>query len=241
MNIMKKFFSALLCIITCSLFFACTENTNNTNKNPTEGLQFEVSQNEGYCTLIGIGTATDTDIVIPSTYEGLTVKYIAERAFISNTTLESIEIPDSVVGIGEYAFYFCSKLESITMGDGVTKLGMDVFRGCENLQEVELSTNLTEIPIRAFLMCHRLTEVEIPQGVTKIETSAFESCISLDEVKLPSSIRSIGALAFAHDTKLKMITYIGTTAQWQTIETGESFLYRSAKEIRCSNGSLIID
>ncbi len=229
----------LICLAIVSFSVACAEEAKVAS--PTEGLQFEASQDGNSYRLIGIGTATDTDIVVPSTYEGLPVKYVAERAFISNASVESITIPDSVTQIGEYAFYNCGKLESVVLGDGVTDLGTNVFRGCESLKEIELSANLREIPIRAFLQCFRLTEVEIPQGVTKIESDAFNDCYALNKVVLPTSLLSIGAHAFANATKLKTITYNGTTTQWQRIEKGENFSYRSAKEVECANGNLTID
>ncbi len=242
-NVAKRGVFTLFCVVACTAFFGCFGETeeNSTVKTPTEGLQFEISEDGSYYSLVGIGTATDADIVVPSTYELLPVKYVAQRAFISNATLESIVIPQSVEGIGEYAFYNCMKLESVAMGNGVTDLGSDVFRGCENLKEIELSANLKEIPIQAFSQCYRLTEVEIPQGVTKIETDAFRVCSSLNKVVLPTSLLSIGTHAFFDSTSLKTITYRGTTAQWERIQKGENFAYRSAKEVKCSNGSLAID
>jgi hypothetical protein len=48
----------------------------------------------------GIGNCTDTDIVIPSTYNGLPVTSIGEDAFTGRSSLTSVTIPDSVTIIG---------------------------------------------------------------------------------------------------------------------------------------------
>ena len=53
-------------------------------ENPSQGLELAESYSKEYgdCYVVtGIGTCTDTDIVIPSTVDGLPVVEIADRAF----------------------------------------------------------------------------------------------------------------------------------------------------------------
>lgn len=61
----------------------------------------------------GIGTATETEIIKPSTYKGNPVTSIGERAFMGCSGLTSITIPDSVTSVGSYAFDGCSSLTVI--------------------------------------------------------------------------------------------------------------------------------
>ncbi len=70
----------------------------------TEGLKYTLSGDKTYYIVSGIGTATDTDIVIPPIYNGLPVKEIGARAFQHGWILTSIEIPDSVTSIRDRAF-----------------------------------------------------------------------------------------------------------------------------------------
>ena len=63
--------------------------------------------------MTGVGSCIDTDIVIPSTYNGLPVTSIGYKAFINRKSLASIGIPDSVTSIGDWAFYLCTSLTSI--------------------------------------------------------------------------------------------------------------------------------
>ena len=103
---------------------------------PTEGLKFTLSEDGSYYSVTGIGAATDTDIVIPSTYNEKPVTSIGGYAFRDCSGLTSIIIPDSVALIGDWAFEGCSGLTSITIPDGVTSIGKYAFEGCSGLTKI---------------------------------------------------------------------------------------------------------
>ena len=54
-------------------------------------------------------------------------------AFSGCSSLESIDLPDSVTTIGIAAFRGCSSLESIVIPDSVTTIGNEAFDGCPSL------------------------------------------------------------------------------------------------------------
>lgn len=79
----------------------------------SEGLSI-VSKGDGTCYVDGIGTCTDTDLVIPSTSpDGDSVTGIGEQAFEVCTSLTSVIIPDSVTSVAYEAFCGCSSLEYV--------------------------------------------------------------------------------------------------------------------------------
>ncbi len=122
---------------------------------PTEGLDYTLSNDKTYY-IVTIGTATDTDIVIPSEYNDLPVKEIGMQAFIDCHNITSISIPESVTTISAYAFAGCKKLTSITLPSG-----------------------LTTIKSAAFSDCTKLTSITIPSSVTTIGQLAFQDCTGL--------------------------------------------------------------
>lgn len=61
---MKKFFSVLLTVLTAAvLAFSLTAC-----EKPSEGLDYELNENQNAYYVTGLGTCADTNIVIPSEY-----------------------------------------------------------------------------------------------------------------------------------------------------------------------------
>ena len=99
----------------------------------SEGLKFTLNNDGLSYSVTGIGTCTDTDVVIPDTYEGLPVTSIGNGAFTQCTSLTNVVIPDSVTNIDRWAFSYCTNLESIVIPDSVTSIGDYAFFNCTSL------------------------------------------------------------------------------------------------------------
>ena len=133
----------------------------------TEGLQFALSNDEYIVTGV---TTNETDITIPSVYQGLPVVGIADEAFYGNSNIFTVEIPASVTSIDDYAFYECISLTNVAFGE---------------------HSQLTYIGSGAFYRCNSLTSITIPDSVTLINGGAFVLCDCLAEVYNYSSLNII--------------------------------------------------
>jgi BspA type Leucine rich repeat region (6 copies) len=98
-------------------------------------------------------------VAIPERLGGLPVITIGDGAFLGNTSLTRLTIPNSVTSIGQFAFTDCTSLTSITIPNSVRFIGKVVFWGCTSL-----------------------TSVTIPDSVTSIGDYAFSSCTSLENI-----------------------------------------------------------
>lgn len=103
-----------------------------------EGFLLKLNDDGKTYTVVGIGTCTDTDIVIASTYERFTITNIERYAFQNCTHLTSVTIGNGVTSIGPYAFSGCNNLKSVTIGNSVTNIGIATFSGCNSLERITL-------------------------------------------------------------------------------------------------------
>lgn len=142
----------------------------------SEGLAYTLKDNGEY-EVSGIGACTDTDIIIPSVYDGHRVTSIGARAFDSCSNLTSIVIPDSVTSIGFSAFIRCSNLTSVVIPKGVTEIQMQTFFNCQSLTRVTIPDSVTIIGLSAFYNCINLESIVISKNVTHVGEGAFNGCI----------------------------------------------------------------
>ena len=171
----------------------------------TVGLSYELNSDGLGYTCIGIGTATDTDIVIAASIKGLPVTAVQYNAFRRNTKITSVTIPESVSKIGSYAFSMCTSLTTVVI-NGSGAITESVFEGCTALESVSLSENITEIGSHAFGDCSSLTSVVIPSKVTSIGGFSFQRCTSLKQVTIEDGVKTIGSTAFGYCSALESIT-----------------------------------
>jgi hypothetical protein len=84
-----------------------------TDSDATEGLSFTLTNStlDPYYTCSGIGTATDTEIVVPSYYDNIPVRYIG--GFSNNTSITSITLKDNMEATKDSAFYQATNLGRI--------------------------------------------------------------------------------------------------------------------------------
>ena len=139
----------------------------------SEGLEYSLNSDGNGYTVTGIGTCTDTELVIPSKHNSKPVTSIGYEAFRGCTGLTSITIPNSVTSISDYAFRECKGLTSIIVPYSVTSIGDYAFTSCSGLTNITLPNSVTSIGRGAFNGCTGLTSITIPNSVTSISERAF--------------------------------------------------------------------
>ena len=210
---MKRKLLLILSLImaVCMSIFAvgCFGGNNDGSDGSSQGLKYTLSDDATYYIVSGIGTCTDTDVVIPSIYNNKPVKEIGSNAFYYCDSLTSVEIGDSVTSIGYAAFVYCTSLTSIIIPDSVTSIGYEAFTRCDSLTNItvdNINANYKDIEGNLYskdgktLIQYAIgktdTSFTIPDGVTSIGEGAFYSCESLTSVVIGDSVTSIGNDAF---------------------------------------------
>lgn len=165
-------------------------------KSVSVGLSYTLEDDKKSYIVSGIGTCTDTEIIIPETYEKLPVTSIGKQAFKDCENLTSVDIPNSVTYINQFVFYGCTNLKSVKIPNSVTYIGSSSFYGCVYLTDVKIPNTVKYITESLFKNCSGLTNMDIPNSVTEIRTSAFSHCVNLKSINIPNSVTDIGKSAF---------------------------------------------
>lgn len=140
-------------------------------------------------------TGTETDVVIPDTINGETVKAIGDKVFF-NKKLTSIKIPNTVDTIGKQSFTK-NNLSTIKLPKSLTTMGEGAFSTNE-LTSVTIPESLKKIPDMAFSK-NKLTSVIISEGVTSIGMGSF-TINKLESLIIPDSVIFIGKIAFKQNS-----------------------------------------
>ena len=204
----------------------------------SKGLEFTCNDDGASYSVTGIGTCIDTEIVIPSTYNGCPVISIGGYAFSGCTSITSVTIPNSVTSIANSVFKDCTALTDVVIPDTLTEMGSYIFSGCTSLKEIALPSNLNVVPAGAFSGCKALEYIRLPASITSIGDKAFRNCTGLVQVyDISGSLISIGARAFEGCTSLAVVYYKATTNEWTDIKKGSMWKYNARSFIvRCKDG-----
>ena len=157
----------------------------------SKGLAFTLLD-DGTYEVSGIGSCTDTEIIISSVYND-----------------------KPVTSIGDSAFRGCSGLTSITIGNSVTSIGNEAFRGCSGLTSITIGNSVTSIGDYAFYNCYKLVEV-INKGdlnITKGSSdNGFIAYYALNVKKDGTSdiVNKDGYLFYTYDNVNYLVAYVGS-------------------------------
>ena len=194
----------------------------------SQGLEF-VSNGDGTCYVKGIGTCTDTVLIIPSfSPNGDQVTSIGSSAFRRCTNLTSIIIPDGIISIGNYAFEGCTnlveiKFNAIAMSDlsSSSNIFLNAGAGGEGIK-VTIGKNVTRVPAYLFYNSKyvRIVEFEEESICEIISHYAFRGCVNLTCIDIPEGITTIGAGVFMGCNSLVSVLIPNSVT---SIDTGAFF------------------
>ena len=189
-------------------------NADEPEYDGSRGLEYKVNNDGKTASLFGIGTCTDTEIVVASTYNSLPVTEIFYNAFNGNSQIVSVIIPESVTFIEERAFANCSSLQRITLPSGLKNFGeAETFKNCTSLKTIVLPDGMNYLGVETFKGCTSLESI-VMKGVGSIDISAFEDCTKLNNIVISGKCIEISHSAFKNCSSLTNFSFDGTVNEW---------------------------
>ena len=190
----------------------------------------------GLCYMVNPATRTSTltfDELVPMPYAGLSGKVtvpasiiynnvsydvteIGNYAFLGNTTITEIVLPEGIKTLGADCFERMSKLTKVNIpqtvesifrfessSNGITQNesnyrgGLLIIDNCllkvkkELTGQVDVPESTRLVAGYAFSGCKEITRISLPETVTEVGPYAFESCKQLGEINLPKGLKVI--------------------------------------------------
>ena len=167
--------------------------------------------NNGAITITGFSTAS-LSVTIPTVINGYPVTTIGTAAFNGDLTMTSVTIPNSVTNIESFAFTD-SGLNAVTIPGSVIGIGVEAFAACQSLTYISVvPTNPAYSSLNGVLFDKaHYTLIQypaglataggsytVPDGALTIGDYAFYEASGFASVTIPSSVISIGSDSFAY-------------------------------------------
>ena len=203
--------------------FSLAAMTSITASAKTYGdFEYEVFDN-GEADISGY-TGKGGKVVIPDTINGNTVTCIDWYAFIGNSNITSITIPDSVTVIGPSAFENCSSLKEIHLSHNLHQIGMLAFTDTAYFQDLSnwengllyigeyliagiYHTSVSDEYDNPIILAEAKGDISIKSGTKLIAEYAFSGCDEITSITIPNSVKRIDYDVFGGCKSLNKVTF----------------------------------
>ena len=167
----------------------------------------------GYYSVTGLGSCEDTEIIIPSTYNGIPVIEISQYAFYDCDSVVSVTISNGIKRIGYSAFEECNNLRFISLPDTINYIGSYAFYACDNIEyNVFDDVNYLGNDDNPYAVLVKVVDensnrytYNINSETKYINEFAFEFCNSLSSIAIPNGVLGIGECAFYYCEQLSYV------------------------------------
>lgn len=153
----------------------------------------------GTVTITGY-TGTGGTVVIPCVTNGYPVTTIGNLAFVFNTSLTNVVIPNSILSIEDSAFLGCYNLACLKFGTNLVSIGNFTFQFCTSLTNIAIPDSVESMGDDSFSECYSLVSIWIGGGVTNVgdeplmgpggavtDDGAFLNCTNLTAINVDTN------------------------------------------------------
>ncbi len=206
---------ATLLALSSFAFVGCGKPDYSTS---SEGLEFELNDDETGYVLTGLGTCTEEEIVVTN-YNDLPVYEISYYVFAGCTKLKNIVLGKDVNTLGPQAFVDCTNLKKVTFLGTIDDWVQIIFFGSYS--------NPLEFADKLYIDDKLVTEINITTA-TEIDGGAFCGYSKLTKVTIGKSVKTIYGVPFAACKNLTSIEVDPDNTSYKSVDGN---LY--SKDIEC--------
>jgi hypothetical protein len=174
---------------------------------------FEVSICDGGCAITKY-VGNSKRVIIPASIEGKPVVSIEPKAFMGNSKIEEVVLPENLKFINAFAFTACSKLSKINIPNSLIKIDYKAF-AMTGIKELNLPQSMeTILPIGKCLEMVKILVDPANPNYQAIEGVLYDKQLTVlihvpsklkkQKLKVPESVRTIAQCSL-WDSNLKSI------------------------------------
>lgn len=141
-----------------------------------EYFTFKVDYNKKEATIVSFKDNVK-EVIVPSEFNGIPIKKIADNAFEGSKNLETVTFEEGIEEIGKNCFSNCSSLKNITFPSSLKSINYRAFYNCNEIRRIY--THDAKIKEEAFASCYNLRIVEQSNVGEYISNNAFYNCPKL--------------------------------------------------------------
>ncbi len=171
---------------------------------------------------------SDEKIEIPSQINGFAVTKIGSEAFMHNSSIKNVVIPDNILRIEKLAFDNCSELVSVFIGSGVYFIGERAFDDCKKLENITVDENnekyandeygvLFDIDANFSGLSYDRDDMGNEIYVRRVRLIQYPTGNKRTNYTVPDGVLGIGAAAFYGATNLNEVVIpddVGYIDEW---------------------------
>ena len=183
-----------------------TTNVNTILTSPLTDFDFTLKSDDTYEMTQYIGS--ETDVSIPSVYQGKPVTSIGDFAFYYSENVEFITIPSTINEIGLRSFYVCNNLKAIDVDSNNA-----YYSSIDGVLFNKGQTILMKYPSQKVS-----SEYSIPEGTISVNSLSFIYNNYLESVNIPASIERLGEVIFGSCINLENIFVSDSNHYYSDVE-----------------------
>ncbi len=158
------------------------------------------------------------NLSLPPRIEGYPVTVIDRKALLSQKSLCSLRLPDTIQEVGDWAFAYCDSLVEISFPKQEVRFGRAVFKDCGSLQRISVrmpdQVSCRQVPAGDNLSCPELlaaavTMLEAPY-LLDIPRAGTPEWLEQWDIRLLSVLRAQDSEGYISQSVYGEEDYIGT-------------------------------
>lgn len=234
---MKKIFTLILVTVLLIVSVSTAYSSSITTDPAYPDYEFSSESGADNTVVLGVFSynGSEETVTVPTYANDYLIKYIDEKVFYKNQTIEKVYLNENITQIRQWSFRNCPNLRYVYCPESLAVVWKYAFAYSSDIRNMLLNhTQVENFYDGAFMNVTSLKYASLPPTTKSLGYACF-SGTSIETLNIPDGVEMIGNSAFANNSCLRKI-YIPSSAT--TLGT-DLFSGSENVTVFCQEGSVI--